>query len=98
MRKKIYALLVRIDNYHPASSSPVLPLTGCFNDIKPIETYLPDKISFESEWTLVESTDVPWILTNEPATRQAIINGFQQHLCKADSDDVVLFYSGQTHV
>lgn len=34
----------------------------------------------------------PWILTNEQATRQAIINGFEKHLCKADSDDVVLFY------
>ncbi|KYC42289.1 hypothetical protein WA1_20145 [Scytonema hofmannii PCC 7110] len=92
MTKNIYALLVGIDNYHPDSSPSVRSLTGCLNDIKAIETYLRDRISFESEWTLVESTDVPWILTNEQATRQAIINGFQQHLCKADSDDVVLFY------
>jgi pimeloyl-ACP methyl ester carboxylesterase len=92
MAKNIYALLVGIDNYHPASSPLMNPLTGCLNDIKAIETYLRDRISFESEWTLVESTDIPWILTNEQATRQAIINGFQQHLCNADSDDVVLFY------
>ncbi|MUG91314.1 caspase family protein [Scytonema sp. UIC 10036] len=92
MAKNIYALLVGIDNYHPDSSPSVRSLTGCLNDIRAIESYLRDRISFESEWTLVESTDVPWILTNEQATRQAIINGFQQHLCKADNDDVVLFY------
>lgn len=92
MAKNIYALLVGIDNYHPASSPSLRSLTGCINDIKAIEAYLRDRIDKDSEWTLVESTDVPWILTNEQATRQAIINGFQQHLCKADSNDVVLFY------
>lgn len=92
MAKNIYALLVGIDNYHPASSPSIRPLTGCINDIKAIEAYLQDRIAQESEWTIVESPDVPWILTNEQATRQAIINGFQQHLCRADSDDVVLFY------
>ncbi|MUG94123.1 caspase family protein [Scytonema sp. UIC 10036] len=92
MTKNLYALLVGIDNYHPDSSPSVRSLTGCLNDIKAIESYLRDRISSGSEWKLVESTDVPWILTNEKATRQAIINGFEQHLCKADSDDVVLFY------
>ena len=92
MAKKIYALLVGINNYHPASSPSIRSLTGCINDIKTIEAYLRDRIDKDSEWTLVESTDVPWILTNEQATRQAIIDGFQQHLCKADSDDVALFY------
>ncbi len=92
MAKNIYALLVGIDNYHPASNPPVRSLAGCINDIKAIETYLRDRIDKVSEWTLVEPRDVPWILTNEQATRHAIINGFQQHLCKADSEDVVLFY------
>lgn len=92
MAKNIYALLVGIDNYHPESKPQVKSLTGCINDIKAIEAYLRDRIDKGSEWTLVESTDIPWILTDEKATRQAIINGFQQHLCKADSDDVVLFY------
>ncbi|KYC35383.1 hypothetical protein WA1_06035 [Scytonema hofmannii PCC 7110] len=92
MAKKIYALLVGINEYHPDSSPSVGSLTGCLNDVKAIESYLKNRIDVESEWTLVESTDVPWILTNEQATRQAVINGFQQHLCKADSDDVVLFY------
>ena len=29
---------------------------------------------------------IKWILKNEDAIRQAIINGFGQHLCNADSD------------
>ncbi|MEQ9552679.1 MAG: caspase family protein [Coleofasciculus sp. G3-WIS-01] len=31
-------------------------------------------------------------LLNQEATRQAIIEGFQQHLCQAGSEDIVLFY------
>lgn len=92
MAKNIYALLVGIDNYHPESKPSIKSLTGCINDIKAIEAYLRDRIDKDSEWTLVQSTDIPWILIDEQATRQAILNGFQQHLCKADSDDVVLFY------
>ncbi|GAB1542093.1 hypothetical protein NUACC21_47670 [Scytonema sp. NUACC21] len=90
MAKNIYALLVGIDEYHPASKVP--SLYGCVNDIKAIEVYLRKRIATDKEWQLVENSDIPWILTNEWATRQAIINGFQQHLSQADSEDVVLFY------
>jgi pimeloyl-ACP methyl ester carboxylesterase len=92
MSKNIYALLVGIDAYDPASVPAVPTLKGCVNDITAIETYLRERISKESEWKLVEPAEQDWILTNEKATRQAIINGFHQHLCNADSDDVVLFY------
>ena len=91
MTKKIYALLVGIDNYDPRSRG-VSSLKGCLNDIESIETYLRKRIATEGKWQLVETSEVPWKLTNELATRQAIINGFQQHLCNADSEDVVLFY------
>ena len=92
MVKNIYALLVGIDNYAPASVPPIPSLKGCVNDIKAVEAYLRERITQDGEWKLVEPTDQRWILTNEHATRQAIINGFRQHLCKANSDDVVLFY------
>ncbi|MDF5715106.1 MAG: caspase family protein, partial [Rhizonema sp. NSF051] len=86
MTHKIYALFVGIDNYHPDSRG-VNSLNGCVNDIKAIETYLHHRIATDNQWELVEKT-----LTNDLATRQAIIDGFLQHLCQADSEDVVLFY------
>lgn len=91
MTKNIYALLVGIDAYHPASVPIIPPLKGSVNDIKAVEAYLRERTK-GGEWKLVESTNVPWILTNEQATRQAIINSFEQHLCNANGDDVVFFY------
>ncbi|MBW4546792.1 MAG: caspase family protein [Symplocastrum torsivum CPER-KK1] len=91
MAKNIYALLVGIDEYDPASVPPVPLLKGCVNDIRAIEEYLRERTK-EGEWNLVEPDDLPWVLTNEQATRQEIIKGFQQHLCNADSEDVVFFY------
>ncbi|WP_051470052.1 caspase family protein [Fischerella sp. PCC 9605] len=92
MAKNIYALLVGIDEYDPASIVPIPSLQGCVNDISAVEAYLRERVARDREWNLVEPTDQPWILINENATRQAIINGFRQHLCNADSEDVVLFY------
>ncbi len=91
MTKKIYALLVGINNYHPDSRG-VSSLKGCVNDIEAIETYLRNRIATKGKWELVENSNVPWKLTNDSATRQAIIDGFEKNLCKADSQDVVLFY------
>ncbi|MBR8836124.1 MAG: caspase family protein [Stigonema ocellatum SAG 48.90 = DSM 106950] len=91
MAKKIYTLLAGIDNYHPDSRG-VNSLKGCVNDIEAIETYLRKRIATEGEWELVENSETPWKLTNNLATRQAIIDGFERHLSKADSEDVVLFY------
>ncbi len=90
MTQKIYALLAGIDKYHPESR--VNNLSGCVNDIEAVEEYLQKRIATEGKWELVKNSEVPWKLTNELATRQAIIDGFQKHLCKASSKDVVLFY------
>ncbi|BAY20216.1 peptidase C14 caspase catalytic subunit p20 (plasmid) [Anabaenopsis circularis NIES-21] len=80
--RNLYALLVGIDNY----PQPIKSLKGCVNDITAIETYLKNQIA--GEWKLRE----PRILTNEQATRQAIIDSFQNYLCQAGSNDIALFY------
>lgn len=82
MTNNIYALLVGIDRYAP----PIPALQGCANDINAIEDYLQNQIA--GEWTLKQ----PKKLINQEATRQAIIDGFQQYLCQAGSDDIALFY------
>ncbi len=82
MSNNIYALLVGIDRY----TSPIPTLKGCENDINAIETYLQSQIA--GEWTLNQ----PKKLINEAATRQGIIDGFQQYLTQADKDDIALFY------
>ncbi|MBW4569667.1 MAG: caspase family protein [Tolypothrix carrinoi HA7290-LM1] len=92
MANNIYALLVGIDEYDPESTPQVPSLKGCVNDIKAVEAYLRDRITKDGKWQLVEPTNQSWILTNEQATRQAVIDGFLQHLCSSDSEDVVLFY------
>ncbi|BAZ69446.1 MAG: caspase family protein [Pelatocladus maniniholoensis HA4357-MV3] len=92
MAKNIYALLVGIDEYDPASVVSIPSLQGCVNDINAVEMYLRERVARDREWNLVEPTNQPWILINQNATRQAIVDGFRQHLCNADSEDVVLFY------
>ncbi len=82
MTSNLYALLVGIDNY----ASPVNPLQGCVNDVLAIEEYLQTRVKTEG-WNLQLKT-----LKDGEATRQAIIDGFREHLCHADSKDVALFY------
>ncbi len=91
MAQKIYALLAGIDKYHPQSRG-VGNLYGCVNDIEAIEEYLRKRIATESKWELVENSKVSWKLTNELATRQAVIDSFEKHLSQADREDVVIFY------
>ncbi|MDF5723106.1 MAG: caspase family protein [Rhizonema sp. PD37] len=92
MTKSIYALLVGIDEYDPASIMTIPSLEGCVNDIKAVEAYLRGRVTKDSEWKLIDNSDRPWVLTNQQATREAVIQGFEEHLCQAESDDVVLFY------
>lgn len=80
--RKLYALLVGIDKY----PNPNHCLQGCVNDITAIEEYLNERFDKE-EYQLHLQT-----LKDEQATREAIINGFRNHLCQAGRDDVVLFY------
>ena len=82
MTSNIYALLVGIDNY----AAPVSPLQGCVNDVKAIEEYLQTRVKTEG-WNLHLKT-----LQDSQATRQGIIDGFREHLCQADRNDVALFY------
>lgn len=80
-----YALLVGIDEY----PSPINPLQGCVNDIRRIETLLQERLKPDDNQSHPFS---PRILTNQQATRQAIIDGFHGHLGKARAGDVALFY------
>ncbi|MBW4634728.1 MAG: caspase family protein [Iphinoe sp. HA4291-MV1] len=82
MTHNIYALLIGIDKY----LSPVPPLNGCVNDIIAIKEYLEGRIATEGYQLHIRT------LLNQDATRQAIIDGFLQHLCQAQSNDFVLFY------
>ena len=80
--RKLYALLVGIDNY----PNPNHRLQGCINDITAVEEYLNERFD-KQEYQLHLQT-----LKDEQATREAIINGFRNHLRQAEKDDVVLFY------
>ncbi|HEY4048406.1 MAG TPA: caspase family protein [Acidobacteriaceae bacterium] len=82
MNRNLYGLLVGIDRY-PA---PIPALSGCVNDIRAIEAFLNNRTG-----TQTIRPDLK-VLLNEQATRQAVIDGFLQHLGQAGKDDVVLFY------
>ncbi|MBG1243326.1 caspase family protein [Nostoc sp. NZL] len=82
MTRNIYALLVGIDNY----LNYVPPLKGCINDILAVKEYLLGRISSDGYKLNLR------ILLNQDATRQAIIDGFRQHLCQASNEDIVFFY------
>ena len=77
----LYALLVGIDQYER-----VTPLHGCINDVRNVEAYLNADPDFAAEAKAIQ------MLTNEAATKQAIINGFREHLAQATAADTVLFY------
>ena len=82
MIRNIYALLVGIDKY-PA---PVSLLEGCCNDIEAIATYLSQRIDTQKYQLKLQK------LCDKEATRQAIIEGFERHLCQAGSNDIAFFY------
>ena len=82
MTNNIYALLVGIDQYR----RPVPPLNGCVNDILGIQDYLQGRVAKDGYQLHIRT------LLNQDATRQAIIDGFREHLCQASREDVALFY------
>jgi pimeloyl-ACP methyl ester carboxylesterase len=83
MIRNIYAVLVGIDEYDPASG--VRNLQGCVRDIGMVQEYLESRIPPEQLHLLPP-------LLNERATRQAVIDAFRNHLGQASSEDTVLFY------
>ncbi|MBE9001368.1 MULTISPECIES: caspase family protein [unclassified Nostoc] len=82
MTRNIYALLVGIDEY----LNPIPPLKGCINDILNLKEYFLGRITPKGYSLNLR------ILLNQDATRQAIMDGFRQHLCQARSGDIVFFY------
>ena len=68
--RNVYALLVGIDDY----PSPVPALSGCRNDIEAIEALLTARVTGTEHSLHVRS------LTDEQATRAAVIAGFREHL------------------
>ena len=80
MSKKLYALLVGINDYPNRDND----LKGCINDIEGMEKLLKSRYSHLS----------PDILTlkDKNATRSNVIRGFRKHLRKAGPNDVVLFH------
>ncbi|KYC43826.1 caspase [Scytonema hofmannii PCC 7110] len=82
MTRSIYALLVGIDEY----IEPVPPLNGCVNDILAIQEYLQGRVTTDGYQLHIRT------LLNQDATRQAVIDGFRQHLCQASCEDVAFFY------
>lgn len=82
MTRNIYALLVGIDEY----INPVSSLNGCVNDILAIQEYLQGRVTTDGYQLHIRT------LLNQDATRQAVINGFRQHLRQADCEDVAFFY------
>ncbi|HEY9674791.1 MAG TPA: caspase family protein, partial [Waterburya sp.] len=82
MTRNIYALLVGIDNYPP----PVSPLKGSVNDVLAVAGYLRERVTQDGYNLHIQ------MLVERQATRQAIIDGFREHLCQASNNDVALFY------
>ncbi|MDC5698655.1 caspase family protein [Intrasporangium calvum] len=76
----LHALLVGIDAY----PEPVPPLVGCVNDVTAMA---------ETLTTLIPADDLELrLLTNEGATRQAVVDALRTHLAAGGPDSTALFY------
>lgn len=90
MNRTIYALLVGINDY----IGGVNGLNGCVNDIKRMAEFLQLRVQgseFELKPLILTSGDHENANEVKP-TRQAVIDGFRNHLCQAGPNDVALFY------
>jgi hypothetical protein len=83
MGRNIYVLAVGINNY---KSFTIPPLRGCVNDVTALDDFLKRYLTTNGDKLYIKK------LIDEKATRQAIIDGFREHLCQATSNDVALFY------
>ncbi len=86
-KKKLYALLVGIDDYRTDISiipkCKFGPLAGCVNDTKTILSYLEKEQGFDLDYVL---------LKNDEATKEAVVDAVKNHLGKAGEGDVAFFY------
>ncbi len=82
-----FALLIGIDNYKDVNK-----LEGCVNDVTEMKQTLVDIYKFADDGKHIK------VLTNEKATRAAILSAFKEHLianAKAHPNAVIVFqYSG----
>lgn len=85
-KKNLYALIVGIDTYRsdvPVGGCRFGSLGGCANDAANMYSYLKEDSAFALH---------PVFLTNEAATKAAIVESFSKHLAQAGPDDVALFF------
>jgi len=84
----IYALLIGINEYDPASE--VSSLDGCVNDVKAMEKFLKTHYKDSIPARGIKK------LFNEKATRENVIKAFQSQLIKKakPGDTVLLYYAG----
>ncbi|MCY7349209.1 MAG: caspase family protein [Cytophagaceae bacterium] len=75
---RLFGLLVGINQYQH-----VRPLRGPVADVKAVEDYLRNQPEFEPHLR---------ILTDEAASKTALIDGFRTHLQQAKTGDTVFFY------
>ncbi len=76
------ALLVGVNNYH---DTRWIPLEGAVNDVKLQQELLIHRFGFQSDQIL--------LLTDHEATRENILQAFEEHLIKwAQPGDVVVFH------
>jgi len=79
MAGHVHALIVGIDEY----PDPRHRLSGCANDARAVAAFL--EAHFAGRLSLA-------LLLNAAATRQALIDGFRQHLGKAGAGDTAFFF------
>lgn len=90
MSRTIYALLVGINEYEGSVSN----LHGCVPDVKHMHAFLQARAQggdFVLNARVLTSGDTANHSEIKP-TRQAVIDGFRQHLCNAGENDIALFY------
>lgn len=86
---KLFALIVAIDVY---LSPDIKNLKGCVRDGEAVQDFLVRNLAVHSPDTRIK------FLSNESATREAIITTFRSHLTHNDSIDkqstILFFYAG----
>ena len=90
MNRTIYALLVGINEYEGGVSN----LHGCVPDVKHMHEFLEARTQagdFVLNARVLTSGD-PDNRNEIKPTKQALIDGFRQHLCNAGEKDIALFY------
>jgi len=82
--KKLYALFIAIDEY----AIPHHNLSGCVNDMTAMQQFLK-RYAAAQDWEFL-----PEIITNQNATRENIIKGFDHFRAAKNEDVCFFFYSG----